>query len=343
MKSTPPTARIIARAEFNYRSVAQRLLHHLGRIRPDHDFCAGAGLSWRSDTAQPLLRQGFIRLLNHARDTLQDDLLGFASRPTKPGTTAMLAELALDFETLGAGLHQALRFARLVLYDLEISLEDSGDDVILRVQMTRPELDPDHFLEDYWLTYLHRNFSWMVGRLIPLKRVELTAAEAPGPTRQSWQLRGDWQPGSRGGALVFNRRHLGLPILRNRRDWEQLMSAARTGDVEWPDDDIHYATQVRVLIHHALQHQQPLPTLEQVASALHLTPQTLRRHLQREGHGFQNLLNQIRRDTAIDKLSVQQLSVGEVAAQLGFSEPRSFSRAFKAWTGESPSAYGRRE
>jgi AraC-like DNA-binding protein len=343
MQSTPPTARIIARAEFNYRPVALRLLRHLSRIRPDHDFSNGAGLSGHSDTAPPLLRQGFIRLLNHTRDTLQDDLLGFTSRPVRPGTTAMLVELALGFETLGAGIQQALRFARLVLYDLDISLENSGDDVILRVHMTRPDLDPDHFLEDYWLTYLHRNFSWMVGRLIPLKRVELSATEPPGPSRQSWQLRGDWQPGAHGSAVVFNRRHLSLPILRTRRDWEQLMSAARTGDVEWPDDDIHYATQVRVLIHHALQHQQPLPTLEQVAGTLHLTAQTLRRHLQREGHGFQNLLNQMRRDTAIDKLSVQQLSVGEVAAQLGFSEPRSFSRAFKEWTGKSPSDYCREE
>ena len=46
-------------------------------------------------------------------------------------------------------------------------------------------------------------------------------------------------------------------------------------------------------------------------------------------------------DIAIEKLSVQNMSVNDVAVMLGFSEPRSFSRAFKQWSGLPPSAYRR--
>jgi len=35
------------------------------------------------------------------------------------------------------------------------------------------------------------------------------------------------------------------------------------------------------------------------------------------------------------------VSVGEVAAQLGYSEPSAFHRAFRKWTSKSPAAFRR--
>lgn len=335
----PLFAKADGRHDFDYRPVASRLLRHLARIAGDHDFMTGAGLHPDDllDTSPPLFRQGYIYLLNHTRDYLQDDLFGFTSRATKPGTSAMMIEMALAQETLEAAIQQALRFLALVFHDLDLSLETHGTDVALTIRMTQPALDPEHFMEDHLLTYLHRAFSWMAGRLLPIKHLQLHTSDPVGPTRQCYQLRNNWVASSDRSALTIDRRFLALPIVRSQRDWQHFLRVAHAGEVEWPGDDIHYASQVRALILHALQQQQPLPMLERVASELHLTSQTLRRHLQREGHNFQQLLNSIRRDAAIHKLTVQHLSVGEVAAQLGFSEPRSFSRAFRQWTGYPPS------
>jgi AraC-like DNA-binding protein len=47
----------------------------------------------------------------------------------------------------------------------------------------------------------------------------------------------------------------------------------------------------------------------------------------------------VRRDAAMRRLSLTSQSVEAVAAALGYAEPRSFTRAFRRWTGMSPSEF----
>lgn len=76
--------------------------------------------------------------------------------------------------------------------------------------------------------------------------------------------------------------------------------------------------------------------IEQVASAIGLSRQTLYRRLKAEGVTFEALLDRLRRRLAL-KLVREGLAVKEIAYRLGFSDPAAFSRAFKRWTGSSPS------
>ncbi len=76
-----------------------------------------------------------------------------------------------------------------------------------------------------------------------------------------------------------------------------------------------------------------------MARQLHMSPQTLRRHLSEEGSSFQELKDHLRRDLAIYHLGRSDLSIQDIAEQLGFSEPSAFHRAFKKWTGLTPGAY----
>lgn len=78
-----------------------------------------------------------------------------------------------------------------------------------------------------------------------------------------------------------------------------------------------------------------------VAAELGLSQATLRRRLQAEGIKFARLLDELRCQVAIEYLSDGRHSVNEVAYRLGFSDPAPFSRAFKRWTGKTPSAFAR--
>ena len=82
-----------------------------------------------------------------------------------------------------------------------------------------------------------------------------------------------------------------------------------------------------------------LPNIDQIASQLHMTAQTLHRNLKREGTSYQHIKDSIRRDIAVSKLVKDRLPVKQVAEIVGFSESRSFTRAFKHWTGLSPREY----
>jgi AraC-like DNA-binding protein len=84
------------------------------------------------------------------------------------------------------------------------------------------------------------------------------------------------------------------------------------------------------------------PTLERVADAMHLTPRTLIRKLQREHTAYKSVMESLRREYAERLLADARLTVADVAEILGYREPANFTRAFKRWYGESPAIWRRR-
>ncbi len=79
-------------------------------------------------------------------------------------------------------------------------------------------------------------------------------------------------------------------------------------------------------------------SIDQVARALGSSRQTLYRRLKAEGVTFEQVLDELRRKLALRYMREEGLGVKQAAYRLGFSDPSAFSRAFKRWTGQSPSA-----
>jgi len=80
-------------------------------------------------------------------------------------------------------------------------------------------------------------------------------------------------------------------------------------------------------------------SMDKIASALGMSRQTLYRRLQDEGVTFAEVHDDLRHRMARDFLTARKISISETAYLLGFSEASSFVRAFKRWTGQSPSAF----
>jgi AraC-like DNA-binding protein len=83
------------------------------------------------------------------------------------------------------------------------------------------------------------------------------------------------------------------------------------------------------------------PDMESVSRALGLGARTLRRRLQEEGSSFVELLDEERARFAARLLSDDTRSIEEAAYAMGFSDPSAFHRAFKRWTGATPSEFRR--
>ncbi len=82
-------------------------------------------------------------------------------------------------------------------------------------------------------------------------------------------------------------------------------------------------------------------TLELLADKLHMSSRTLQRKLEKEGTSFGHLLDEVRQQAALSYLRNRQVAISEAAYLLGFSEPSTFYRAFKRWTGSTPADYRR--
>ncbi len=83
------------------------------------------------------------------------------------------------------------------------------------------------------------------------------------------------------------------------------------------------------------------PTLSDVAAQLRMSARTLRRHIQAEGTTFQQLADETRFAQAKRQLAQGDRALASIAADLGFSEPSAFHRAFRRWAGVTPQAFRR--
>jgi AraC-like DNA-binding protein len=79
------------------------------------------------------------------------------------------------------------------------------------------------------------------------------------------------------------------------------------------------------------------PSIDAIAQALHMSSRTMQRRLQESGYSFQRVLDEARHQMARYYLSNSVLELNETAYLLGFEDPNSFGRAFRAWEGVPPS------
>jgi AraC-like DNA-binding protein len=81
------------------------------------------------------------------------------------------------------------------------------------------------------------------------------------------------------------------------------------------------------------------PTIEQVAGHLNISLRTLQRRLKTEGVIYKQLINELRKEFAINYLKRPELSIAEIAYLLNYANVSTFSRSFKKWLGVSPTQY----
>ena len=80
-------------------------------------------------------------------------------------------------------------------------------------------------------------------------------------------------------------------------------------------------------------------SLRSTAANFNLSPRTLQRKLQEEGASFFQVVEDVKRNLAMLYLSSGKANLKDVAHILGYKEQSALIRAFKRWTGQTPTAY----
>ena len=79
--------------------------------------------------------------------------------------------------------------------------------------------------------------------------------------------------------------------------------------------------------------------IEKIAGDLNMSSRTLRRRLTEHALTFEALLEQVRQARTLSLLANPDMPIERITEEVGYSDVRSFRRAFKRWTGMSPSAW----
>ncbi|WP_100638926.1 AraC family transcriptional regulator [Marinobacter salexigens] len=146
--------------------------------------------------------------------------------------------------------------------------------------------------------------------------------------------------GAREDALVIPNRILSAPI---RFSDDQLAESSRAqceDALKQLTEDAGFSCRVRRVIETSYPFP---PKLARVAATLFVSERTLKRRLQEEQASFQNLVDRVRLDRARELLTSTSMNLIQIAEALGYADAANFTRAFKRWTGNSPSHYRVRE
>lgn len=183
----------------------------------------------------------------------------------------------------------------------------------------------------------HSLLSWFAGRHLPLLEVVFDFDQ---PERiESWQnlFRCPVTFNGARSMLCFEPDTLDFPNVQNEQSLSVFLKSAPYRLIV----PSYYEQTLceRVLALFGDDFTQPLPGAPEVGRQLGMSVSSLRRQLNDEGSSFQQLKDDCRLQAARQYLASSELALVEVSGLLGFDETSAFFRAFKRWTGQTPSEY----
>lgn len=286
----------------------------------------------RSDHGRVTAAQ-FEALAGHAMRELDDEALGWFSRRLPWGTYGMLCRASITAPSLEVALKRWCRHHRLltedVLFDLAIGEETAT--ISLREQR-----DLGEFREFCLVTLLRYvlGFScWAVDSAIALRAAEFPYPQ-PGhvsvyPTIFCRTL----GFGATGARIVFDKHYLALPLTRSAADLDRMLKGALRLTVLPYRRDRMLVERVRRVLRDARGRSFGA---EDVARELALSTRTMHRRLREESTSLRDLKEEAKFELAKHELMRGRTPIKRIAEIAGFRNEKSFSRAFRNWTGASP-------
>ena len=272
---------------------------------------------------------------------LNDEFMGFCETPVKIGTFALMADWASNSKTLEELFQKGIRFYNQITDELQMSLEVEGDHVYLTTKQRKPQLDFEHFYIEYWHVIWHRFASWYIGK--PIKLIATYINYTP-LDKQEFELlfRCPTHLNSKYNRLVFHRQYLQEPLIKTQRDLEVFLNRAPIDLLTIPGEDTSLSAQIHQLLEPKKFNESDklqIPTSREISKQLNMSEQTLRRKLSLEGISYQQIKDNLRHNLANSLLAIRHITIAQISKQLGYSEPRAFTRAYKQWTGLTPHTY----
>ena len=269
-------------------------------------------------------------------DLLQDEAMGLAASPLPSGAFFMMGRATVHEATLGKALQIACRFYNMLSDAYVMTLTHEGNCAILEFDLADVTLDTRHLFSEMTLLAWHSYSSWLIQERIPLVAVHFPYAE---PRFHDYAK---LYPCKRKFNQSALRLVFGLTYLerQNVQNLDALKAYMKRCPIELflkQPGEISVASDLRALLN--LGFVNGFPDIDEAAKNLHMSRRTLIRKLEKEGTSFQEIKDRMRQDRACYWLTQESITIAVVAEKVGFSDAAVFARAFRRWTGLSPSAY----
>jgi AraC-like DNA-binding protein len=347
------------------RTLLRMMDHHgydfsliLTRAGLDFDPMDEAAGSYRSEVSA----MQYSRVYQQVLGLLQDKTFGVAGNGlAAPGAFRMMCYCIISCANLGQAIQRASEFYR-TFFDERSQLYTNFSERVTRVGYRTvgaptvgaptvgtptvgvptpgaPAAAPVGAMEACGLSVWHRFFGWLCGRPVELQRVDFRGAPPQREDKYQALFHCPLYFNQASDLLYFDSDCLSWPVVHTEQSLGEFLRTAPYQllimDVDPERNSL--TAQVKAMIGHDFS--EGFPGFETISAALNMSAPTLRRRLKSEGTTFQQIKDHARCEAARLHLGRPELSVNDVALQLGFTDPSAFHRSFKKWTGQTPGQY----
>lgn len=317
------------------------LVHYLDRRgvlnRDQVEPIIGTSLEALADPDLRVPAEQHYRLWEYAERVTGDPAVGLhAGQVVDPERMGLVGHVFFNCDTLGEAVTQYVRLHRLINESVTLSFQQTGDLAILAWQPDSPDLYCRQDMDRTLAAALSRTRHF-IHSAITAQWAEIAHPEPSYAGEYASLLGGPVSFNCAATRLAFSSRHLSHPIPHRNPYVYSAMLKQVNGLLARLQTRRTFGRKIRRLI--SRQMSTDRIDADTLARQCHMSRQTLYRRLKKEGLGFHELVEQVRKDKALRYVAADHYALGEIAFLLGFSELSAFSRAFKRWTGMAPAQY----
>jgi len=281
-----------------------------------------------------------IDFLNEASRALNDEWLGLTlARELDLREIGMIYYVAASSDLFGDALRRIARYGRVVSEALDLRADRRDATLHIAISYSGFSRHSDRHQAEFFAMVLLRLCRKMIGRrIVPIATIFVH--HRPENSTEIHQLfGGDVQFSSRTDGLTFDATLLDVPVIDRDPYLNDLMVRLCDEAVATRVSNVSpFHTLVENTIAPLLPHGEA--TVSNVARQIGVSERTFARRLALEGASFGAILDNLRRELALDYLQ-QGLQASQITWMLGFRQSSSFTHACLRWTGRTPSGLRR--
>jgi len=266
-----------------------------------------------------------------------DNALGFYLGNGMPITThGILGYAAMSGQNLRQSIQTIVRYLKTVNQLIRLSLIEDEDRATLQLDDNYHFQSCRKFFHETFVGAINCMFNVVTDQSFCYHQIDL-AYPAP-PMTESYEALFNCPVvfDSPVTQIHFPAKQLDTPLVFADKNAHAMAAQQCEQKLEALSQSEDLVSQIRSKLLAAKGHY---PNADEIAQQLNVTPRTLRRRLAKTDSTFSDMLSDVRRQHALEYIQNKQLSIGEIAYMLGYSDPNNFGRAFKKWTSLTPAEY----
>lgn len=303
------------------------------------EMLVSAGISPRFLTGEPtaISIEQLRAIVQDLSSRIEDESFGVGGVPMPVGTSQVLLFSFASADNISAAVTRSIAFGDAIPVVPTVAVTRTGD--LAKMTFDISHLQIPHIAVTEWLlAILIRSISWATMRRVRAHRVCFTHPRPDGYSDYHPMFKAHAEYDCETLGFVLDAEHLDAPVLRSEEEIttirdrpEEILFGRSSYEQQLPD-------RIGRLIKSSIG--QRIPTVDEIAHTLSLTPSSLQRTLRTEfGTSVREIRDETLRDEAIRSLKGGTEPLTNLSARLGFSEVSAFTRAFRRWTGASPAQY----